>query len=189
MQSMSSSDKIELTKESYEAALEVKTILQRFAKRNDFLLDQTSQYAIKLKEQIRERFPSYDSNISFCEGALYLQKHFSASLLDMAAKQPGNGGYSCHHCNLDLKCMEIDLKGIIKLNSVDWRTLAACHIQAHFSFNNFVAWYMCRFCHDWGVEPPQIFVSPVAMLQHLRNHPKNDITGARTNQILMAELP
>jgi hypothetical protein len=66
--------------------------------------------------------------------------------------------------------MEIDQAGTISFREAEWRMLAACHMRAHFSFKNLGAWYMCRVCHDLGVDPPEVFVSPVAMMEHLENH-------------------
>jgi hypothetical protein len=71
--------------------------------------------------------------------------------------------------------MEIDEVGSITFTEAEWKTLAACHMRAHFSFKNLAAWYKCRICHDLGVEPPQIFVSPVAMMTHLKDHWSGDI--------------
>jgi hypothetical protein len=92
----------------------------------------------------------------------------------VASGQPGGGGYVCSHCDLDLRCMEIDQAGTIFFSEAEWRTLAACHMRAHFSFKNLAAWYMCRICHDWAVDPPEVFVSPVAMMEHLENHENGD---------------
>lgn len=154
-----------------EVVTATKTALRELANRKGFFaIQQPSQLSLGLREQVRKLFPSYDSNATFCEGALHLQKHGKAALSAIASGQPDGGGYVCHHCDLDLRCLEIDQAGTISFHEADWRALAACHMRAHFSFKNLAAWYMCRVCHDWGVEPPEVFVSPVAMMDHLESH-------------------
>jgi hypothetical protein len=153
-----------------------KTALQELANRKGcFAIQDPSQYSLDLREKVRKLFPMHGNNATFCEGASHLQKHASAALSAITSREPGGGGYVCHHCNLDLRCMEIDEAGSITFTEAEWRTLAACHMRAHFSFKNLAAWYKCRICHDLGVEPPQIFVSPVAMMTHLKNHWSGDI--------------
>lgn len=173
----SDSERLDFTRQLKSQVTSTKTALQELAHRkSSCAIHEPSQYSLDLKEQVRKLFPTYNNDATFCEGALHLQKHESAALSVVASGQPGGGGYICHHCDLDLRCMEIDQTGTISFTEADWRTLAACHMRAHFSFKNLAAWYMCPICaalHDWGVEPPEVFISPVAMMKHLENHQKS----------------
>jgi hypothetical protein len=167
----SDSQRMEFTRQVKSQVSATKTAIQELANRKGYFTIQVpSQHTLDLREQVPKLFPSYDCNTGFCEGALHLHKHPSAALSAIASRQPGGRGYVCNHCGLDLTCMEIDQTGTICFNRADWRILAACHIQAHFSFQNLAAWYMCRICHDQGVTPPEVFISPVAMMEHLANH-------------------
>jgi len=167
----SDSQRMEFTRQVKSQVSATKTAIQELANRKGyFTVHLPSKHTLDLREQVRKLFPSYDCNAGFCEGALHLHKHPSVPLSAIASRQPGGGGYVCNHCGLDLTCMEIDQTGTISFNQADLRMLAACHIQAHFSFQNLAAWYMCRICHDRGVAPPEVFISPVAMIEHLANH-------------------
>lgn len=169
--SFSDSQRIEFTRQLRSQLAATKAAMQELASRKGYSAIETlSQYTPDQIVQVRKLSTSSGCNAGFCEGALHLHKHPSARLLAIASKQPGGGGYVCNHCGLDLTCMEIDQTGKIFFNEADWRMLAACHIQAHFSFENLAAWYMCRICHDRGAVPVDLFISPVAMIEHLASH-------------------
>jgi hypothetical protein len=165
------SQRMEFTRQVKSQVSATKTAIMELANRKGYYTIQApSEYTLNLREQFRKLFPSYDYNAGFCEGALHLHKHPSATLSAILSRQPSGGGYICNHCGLDLSCMEIDQTGTISFSEAEWRVLAACHIQAHFSFQNLAAWYMCRICYDRGVVPPEVFISPIDMMEHLANH-------------------
>jgi len=164
----SEAQRLEFMKRLKSEVTATRTALQKLARRKGFSAVQD------LRGKVRKLFPMHGNNAKFCEGALHLQKHASAPLSAIASEEPGGGGFVCHHCNLDLRCMEIDKAGTITFTEAEWRTLAACHMRAHFSFKNLAAWYLCRVCHEWGVEPPEVFVSPVALMEHLKHHQSRD---------------
>jgi hypothetical protein len=170
-QGFSDSQRMEFIRQLKSQVSATKTAIQELANRKGYSTIQVpSQHTLDLREQVRKLFQSYNCNAVFCEGALHLHKHPSAALSAIASKQPGGGGYVCNHCGLDLTCTEIDQTGTISFDQAGWRMLAACHIQAHFSFQNLAAWYMCRTCHDRGATPAEVFISPVAMMEHLADH-------------------
>jgi hypothetical protein len=119
-----------------------------------------------LKMPITEWKKPDPEDYPYCDGALRLQHHHTASVECVASRDANGFGFTCNDCGLDLKDFELPQTA---WSDVEWTRVAKYHMMASLSMEDRRAWYKCPICNELG-DDAQIVLAARQFLAHLDGH-------------------